>query len=1443
MPKSRARWRCATPTAGRTGRRFRPTLSRLDERVVPALLSFQQGVNGYAGTQDTDLFSQTPNTNYGDVTFISPDQQDVNNVHHALLRFDNIFTNNPGAEPNKIPFGSQINSATLTLNCINESNQAALVSPFKMLVDWNEATATWNSLGPIGGIQTDDIEASRIPESTLGDTTTIGLKDLGVTRSVQSWALGAANYGWAIIQFSSNGWDFETSEAATNQPKLTVDFTPPSGAGLITFLQPTYSFVEGDAGTTVVNVPVARMAGLSGPASVDYKIEPITATPGSDYDNTVTSGTLNFTGTTNSLPINLGIVGDTLIEGTEKFKITLSGFTGAAAGTTLVTEVSIADDDLLINEVFANVSGLADDGYEFIELIGTPGAALTGFQVVIFEGETEEGGGGVGGAGGGVGVADFVVDLSPHKIGSNGLLVITPTNWKYSPSAGTTQVKVAALDKSGGGIEDSSLTVAILGNGPVLTVGTDYDLDVMPALPNNSLEVGLITPSDPLWGYDIVDSVGWTEMGGSDADRQITYAHPGVRLNQPAAQVPPDSGGTSSDAASRIPGDRLPNNIGSWFNGDITNPNVPVAYNRPPQAYVNIPEGAQLTPGELNTQRVISFVTSSYKVNETAGTVTLTVDRLGDVSSKTEVTYTTFDGTAKAGSDYKASTGLVEFNIGDKQASFTIDIFTDGVPEGFETFSVKLSNPTSPFLIANTTATVRIDDADAKVASFQDGDLPGEYSGTRDAGIYGWEPTTPFGFDFTIAVDQADANLITDPQRPTQAMIRFDDLFGNLPGQIPVGSTILNAFITFNVLSPTAPSANVRLYRNFNDWSELSANWATPTLNPAVTNGVAPDGVESGAVIDGFVTTPDAAGLVSVAVSVDTIQAWANGSAPNFGWTIVNDSDDDWTFASADAIGPANRPQLTVIFTPPAGDGVISFAEPNFQVNENDGTATLTVHRIGGNTNTLTVNVAITGGTADALDYGAPTASLVFGPTDKFKTITLPIVNDGKLEPNETVEFTLSGAGVTFTRDKATLLIRDDDFVTAGGKLVINELESNSIGQDKPYEYIEFAGPANQPTGGLYFLVVEGDFGSYTGTNEFAHDMGRLSTGANGLILITAPPIGGVQQGHATPDPLTTLDYSELLSAAFQNPLRSFTSETSSFVLIYSPAADLFQFWDYDWDNDGVLDLPAGAVVIDAISQNDLGGGDKTYGPELPLPQTGGQVLFVPDQISRFRGNTNPLDPTAYFFGDHLGTDDALVYNPALSVGLPISGAAASPGQINVDGTTPLVSLTSVKIDNGGIQRSNVRSITLSFNGVADRLLTDGITLTNQGGGSVPGVSLKVAGINSNTWTITFEGSPVAANGGSLPDGLYRLTIDGIDIIAAGRTTDANNAGAVNTVRTVDFHRLFGDQDGDRDVDAIDFGAFRNAFGQPGSVFDSDGDGDVDATDFGAFRARFGSSI
>jgi hypothetical protein len=63
------------------------------------------------------------------------------------------------------------------------------------------------------------------------------------------------------------------------------------------------------------------------------------------------------------------------------------------------------------------------------------------------------------------------------------------------------------------------------------------------------------------------------------------------------------------------------------------------------------------------------------------------------------------------------------------------------------------------------------------------------------------------------------------------------------------------------------------------------------------------------------------------------------------------------------------------------------------------------------------------------------------------------------------------------------------------------------------------------------------------------------------------------------------------------------------------------------------------------------------------------------------------------------------------------------------------------------------------------------------------------------------------------------------------------------------FSRLFGDVSGNGSVNALDYSAFRGAFGKTSAdaaynpAFDFDGSGVVNALDYNQFRSRFGKSF
>jgi hypothetical protein len=114
-----------------------------------------------------------------------------------------------------------------------------------------------------------------------------------------------------------------------------------------------------------------------------------------------------------------------------------------------------------------------------------------------------------------------------------------------------------------------------------------------------------------------------------------------------------------------------------------------------------------------------------------------------------------------------------------------------------------------------------------------------------------------------------------------------------------------------------------------------------------------------------------------------------------------------------------------------------------------------------------------------------------------------------------------------------------------------------------------------------------------------------------------------------------------------------------------------------------------------------------------------------------------------------------------------------------------------------------------------------------------------------------FSGADTTA--GSLNDGRYVLTALASQITAGGAPLDGNGDGTAGDNYTLTdaggLFRLFGDADGDRDVDNRDlfalFGTFDKRAGDPGylAFFDADGDGDIDNLDvFRAFQ-RYGTAL
>ena len=250
------------------------------------------------------------------------------------------------------------------------------------------------------------------------------------------------------------------------------------------------------------------------------------------------------------------------------------------------------------------------------------------------------------------------------------------------------------------------------------------------------------------------------------------------------------------------------------------------------------------------------------------------------------------------------------------------------------------------------------------------------YSGSHDTELNASTPDTNYGNDTQLVVTDGTPNSRT-------ILIRFDSVFGNGAGQIPLGSTINAAELRVNVVN-TDPGETAYIHRMLANWDE-----GTATYNSMVS-GVSLDDVEAASVASDSLDA-GLSGTQAFNVLAD-LQAWSAGGT-NHGWSISTDGTGavDWTIASSEDGTAGSRPVLYVDFTPPNQAPVItsngggSAAAINVLENQNvvttvtssDSDGGIPVYSISGGADSAQFN--INSSTGDLTFVAAPDFE---GPTD-----------------------------------------------------------------------------------------------------------------------------------------------------------------------------------------------------------------------------------------------------------------------------------------------------------------------------------------------------------------------------------------------------------------------------------------------------------------------------
>ena len=499
------------------------------------------------------------------------------------------------------------------------------------------------------------------------------------------------------------GADSEFPESDTDTVDVTVSsgqvFIPPPP--LVTaYAGPDQTVNEGDSGTTELTFTVTLSAASDLEVTLAYATADGTASAGADYR--AANGELRFAPGETELTVSVPVLGDLTPEADETLTLTLSAPVNAKLGSATATGTIVNDD--------------------------TAGASVA-------DARAEEGDGGAADL-------DFTVTLS---VASDLEVTLAYATADGTASAGADYRAASGELRFAPGETELTVSVPVLGD---LTPEADETFTVTLSAPVNA-ELGRATATGLIVNDDVtlasVADARAEEGDGGAADLDFTVTlSVASDLEVTLAYATADgtaSAGTDYRAASGelrfAPGET-----------ELTVP-VPVLGDLTPEAdetftvTLSAPVNAELARATatgliVNDDTALASIADARAEEGDGGAADLDFTVTLSVASDLEVTlaYATADGTASAGTDYRAASGELRFAPGETELTVPVPVLGDLTPEADETFTVTLSSPSNAALGRTTKATGVIVDDD--VVEARDRALEASLAGfgrtlTRDA--------------------------------------------------------------------------------------------------------------------------------------------------------------------------------------------------------------------------------------------------------------------------------------------------------------------------------------------------------------------------------------------------------------------------------------------------------------------------------------------------------------------------------------------------------------------------------------------------------------------------------------------------------------------------------------------------------------------------------------
>ena len=839
------------------------------------------------------------------------------------------------------------------------------------------------------------------------------------------------------------------------------------------------SVAEGNSGTKPLTFTVVLANPSSQVVTVAYATANGTATAGSDY--VATSGTLSFAAGETSKTVAITINGDVLNETNETFTLTLSAPVNATL-TDALGAGTITNDDarpsLAVGDVAATEGNSGTKNLTFtVSLSAASGQAVS----VTYA------------------TANGTASAGSDYVAANGILNF---------SAGDTSLEVT-IAVNGDGLNEADETFILnLSNATNATIADAQGL-------------GGISNDDPVPSLAVNDA---SVAEGNSGTKTLSFA---VSLSAASGQAVSvayvtangtATSGTDYTAASgtlTFAAGEISKTIAVTISGDVLaedDETFALNLSVPTNATLADAQGlGTLTNDDLDPTVSISDASVS-EGNSGTKTLSFTVTLSTALGRAANVTYTTANGTATAGSDYAADSRNLVFTPDVTSQTVEITINGDLLNEADETFTVTLGSPTHVVIADGLgIGTITNDDAVPNLA-VNDVTVAEGNTGTSTL-TFAVTLSTVSGQAVSVAYATANGTA-TAGSDYTAASGTLTFAAGETSKTVAVtvagdGLNEANETFTFNLSAPTnaaiADAQGIGTITNddpvpglaVNDVTAVEGNTGTSTLSFAVT--LSP--VSGQTVTVAYATANGTATAGSDYTAANGTLSFAPGEtsktvAVTVNGDVTTELDETLTINLS---APANA---TISDAQGVGTITNDDAPPTIAVNEvsvvegNTGTSAVsfTVTLSNPSSSAITVAYATANGTATAgSDYTAASGTLSFAAGEVSKTVAVVLNGDALNEADETFTLNLSaptnatiadaqGIGTLTNDDPVPGLLVNEVVVAEGntgtGALTFTVTLSAASGQAVSVAYATANGTA---TAGTDYTAASGTLGFAVG--------------------------------------------------------------------------------------------------------------------------------------------------------------------------------------------------------------------------------------------------------------------------------------------------------------------------------------------------------------------------